>query len=163
MEADMTVSMIHRLKDDECEINDIMVDQNRLSAVLLQKNEGYGYLSKVIILTNTVTVNHRSCCESKIAHMRTKMKTFVASGKNMITAKDMKVTIDEGSSVVGCQIPPFHRIWNLDIDGLELKPSHVSKAIEFHITPEHRDKVEKRHEVSYSQELKRRKEYMVVT
>ncbi|XP_063431647.1 uncharacterized protein LOC134714339 [Mytilus trossulus] len=91
--------------------------------------------------------------------MRTKMKTVVASGKNMITDKDMKVTIDEGSSVVGCQdqelfryilyihqvviedkitqIPPFHRIWNLDIDGLELKPSHITIEDEdiFNIRP----------------------------
>ncbi|XP_063433497.1 uncharacterized protein LOC134715319 [Mytilus trossulus] len=91
--------------------------------------------------------------------MRTKMKTVVASGKNMITDKDMKVTIDEGSSVVGCQdqelfryilyilqvviedkithIPPFHRIWNLDIDGLELKPSHITIEDEdiFYIRP----------------------------
>ncbi|CAG2221254.1 unnamed protein product [Mytilus edulis] len=40
------------------------------------------------------------------------------------------------------QIPPFHRIWNMNIEGLELKPSQVSKRIEFHIIPEHRDTVE---------------------
>ncbi|CAC5395936.1 unnamed protein product [Mytilus coruscus] len=62
---------------------------------------------RVLILKNTVTVNHRlekSYCDSKIAHMRTKMKTFVASGKDVITAKDMKVAIDDGSGVVGCQV-----------------------------------------------------------
>lgn len=32
------------------------------------------------------------------------MKTFVASGKDIITAKDMKVAIDDGSGVVGCQV-----------------------------------------------------------
>ncbi|CAG2190959.1 unnamed protein product [Mytilus edulis] len=46
----------------------------------------------------------KSYCDSKIAHMRTKMKTFVASGKDIITAKDMKVAIDDGSGVVGCQV-----------------------------------------------------------
>ena len=35
---------------------DIMVDQNRLSAVLLQKNEGYGYLSKVTMKIFTSTI-----------------------------------------------------------------------------------------------------------
>ncbi|VDI30560.1 Hypothetical predicted protein [Mytilus galloprovincialis] len=114
MEADMTVSMVHRLKDDECEINGNNIRE-------------YSYSEHQ---------TGKSCCESKIAHMRTKMKTFVASGKDMITAKDMKVTIDDGSSVVDCQ---------------------VSKRIEFHITPGHRDKAGKRHEVSYGQELKRTK------
>ena len=33
----------------------------------------------------------------------------------------------------------------------------VSKRIKFHVTPEHRDKVEKTHEVTYGQELKRTK------
>ncbi|XP_052086597.1 uncharacterized protein LOC127723920 [Mytilus californianus] len=46
----------------------------------------------------------KSYCDSKIAHMRTKMKTFVASGKDVITAKYMKVAIDDGSGVVGCQV-----------------------------------------------------------
>ncbi|VDI30559.1 Hypothetical predicted protein [Mytilus galloprovincialis] len=81
MEADMTVSMVHRLKDDECEINGNNIRE-------------YSYSEHQ---------TGKSCCESKIAHMRTKMKTFVASGKDMITAKDMKVTIDDGSSVVDCQ------------------------------------------------------------
>ncbi|CAC5357185.1 unnamed protein product [Mytilus coruscus] len=46
----------------------------------------------------------KSYCDSKIAHMRTKMKTFVASRKDIITAKDIKVAIDDGSGVVGCQV-----------------------------------------------------------
>ncbi|XP_062590554.1 uncharacterized protein LOC134252133 [Saccostrea cucullata] len=46
----------------------------------------------------------KSFCDSKIAHMRTKMKTWVASGNNIVTASDMKTALDSGKGVAGCQI-----------------------------------------------------------
>ena len=38
----------------------------------------------------------KSYCDAKIAHMRTKMKTFVASGNDILSAGDMKSGIDHG-------------------------------------------------------------------
>ncbi|XP_052062189.1 uncharacterized protein LOC127702135 isoform X1 [Mytilus californianus] len=46
----------------------------------------------------------KSYCDSKIAHMRTKMKSWVASGKNIVTAADMKTALDSGTGVAGCQV-----------------------------------------------------------
>ena len=36
----------------------------------------------------------KSYCDAKIAHMRTKMKTYVASGKDILSAEDMEAGID---------------------------------------------------------------------
>ena len=38
----------------------------------------------------------KSYCDAKIAHMRTKLKTYVASGKDVLSAEDMKAGIDHG-------------------------------------------------------------------
>ena len=43
----------------------------------------------------------KSFCDSKIAHMRCKMKMFVSSGGNIQSAEDMKTAIMNGSGVVG--------------------------------------------------------------
>ncbi|XP_071138474.1 uncharacterized protein [Mytilus edulis] len=46
----------------------------------------------------------KSYCDSKIAHMRTKMRSFVATGNNILNADDMKTAIDYGKGVAGCQV-----------------------------------------------------------
>ncbi|CAC5424676.1 unnamed protein product [Mytilus coruscus] len=38
----------------------------------------------------------KSYCDSKIAHMRTKMKTYVAIGNDIVSASDMKTALDFG-------------------------------------------------------------------
>ncbi|XP_069107183.1 uncharacterized protein [Argopecten irradians] len=45
----------------------------------------------------------KSYCDSKIAHMRGKIRVYAASGHNVISAMDMKEALDSGSGVVGCQ------------------------------------------------------------
>ncbi|CAG2244350.1 unnamed protein product [Mytilus edulis] len=45
----------------------------------------------------------KSVCDSKIAHMRCKMKMHVSSGGNITTAEDMQAAIMSGSGVSGCQ------------------------------------------------------------
>ncbi|XP_062571575.1 uncharacterized protein LOC134233610 [Saccostrea cucullata] len=44
----------------------------------------------------------KSYCDSKISHMRSKIRMFVSSGKNVITPFDLKNAIMDGSGVVGC-------------------------------------------------------------
>jgi len=39
----------------------------------------------------------KSYCDSKIAHMRTKMKSWVSSRNNILSAGDMKTAIDSSS------------------------------------------------------------------
>ncbi|CAG2218847.1 unnamed protein product [Mytilus edulis] len=46
----------------------------------------------------------KSYCDSKIAHMRTKMKTYVANGNNILSASDMKTALIFGIGVAGCQV-----------------------------------------------------------
>ncbi|XP_052097174.1 uncharacterized protein LOC127732145 [Mytilus californianus] len=46
----------------------------------------------------------KSYCDAKIAHLRRKIKMFVANGHNVTTATDMKFAIDEGAGVAGCQV-----------------------------------------------------------
>uniref|UniRef100_A0A8W8MNA2 Uncharacterized protein n=1 Tax=Magallana gigas TaxID=29159 RepID=A0A8W8MNA2_MAGGI len=46
----------------------------------------------------------KSYCDSTIAHMRMKMKSYAASGHNILTAADMKHALDAGSGVKGCQV-----------------------------------------------------------
>ncbi|XP_062593805.1 uncharacterized protein LOC134255297, partial [Saccostrea cucullata] len=46
----------------------------------------------------------KSYCDSKIAHMRMKMKSYAASGHDILTASDMKHALDAGSGVRGCQV-----------------------------------------------------------
>ena len=46
----------------------------------------------------------KSICDSKIAHMRTKMKTYVASGHDILTAEDMKTAIDHGKGMLNINV-----------------------------------------------------------
>lgn len=46
----------------------------------------------------------KSYCDAKIAHMRAKLRKFVANGGNIVSAADMKKSLDEGEGVPGCQI-----------------------------------------------------------
>ncbi|XP_061189168.1 uncharacterized protein LOC133197244 [Saccostrea echinata] len=46
----------------------------------------------------------KSYCDSKIAHMRTKMRSYVANGNDILSAADMKTAIDHGAGVAGCQV-----------------------------------------------------------
>lgn len=41
----------------------------------------------------------KSYCDLKIAHMRMKMKSYAASGHNILTAADMKHALDAGSCI----------------------------------------------------------------
>lgn len=41
----------------------------------------------------------KSYCDSKIAHMRMKMKSYAAGGHNILTAADMKHALDAGSGI----------------------------------------------------------------
>lgn len=45
----------------------------------------------------------KSYCDAKFAHMRSKMRSFVSSGNNIKSPHDMKVAIDSGLGVAGCQ------------------------------------------------------------
>jgi hypothetical protein len=45
----------------------------------------------------------KSYCDAKIAHLRQKMSTHVSDGNDIVTANDMKLAIDCGSGVAGCQ------------------------------------------------------------
>lgn len=46
----------------------------------------------------------KSYCDAKFAHMRGKMRSFVASGNNIISPQNMKEAIDSGKGVTGCQV-----------------------------------------------------------
>lgn len=50
----------------------------------------------------------KSYCDCKIAHMRNKMRTYVASGHNIMTPGDMKQALDANSGVTGCQVAVVH-------------------------------------------------------
>lgn len=45
----------------------------------------------------------KSFCDAKIAHMRSKMKMYVSTGNNILSAEDMRTAIMKGSGVTGCQ------------------------------------------------------------
>ncbi|VDI74407.1 Hypothetical predicted protein, partial [Mytilus galloprovincialis] len=45
----------------------------------------------------------KSICDAKIAHMRSKMRMYVSSGKNITTPFDMQDAIMGGTGVAGCQ------------------------------------------------------------
>ena len=42
----------------------------------------------------------KSYCDSKIEHMRTKMRSYVANGSNILSAADMKAVIDHGAGTM---------------------------------------------------------------
>ncbi|XP_063419323.1 uncharacterized protein LOC134702179 [Mytilus trossulus] len=46
----------------------------------------------------------KSYCDSKIAHMRRKMRMYVASGGNIQNPVDMRDAIQSGKGVVGCRV-----------------------------------------------------------
>lgn len=46
----------------------------------------------------------KSYCDSKIAHMRLKMRLYVAEKHNIIKASDMKAALDSKGGVAGCQV-----------------------------------------------------------
>ncbi|VDI38611.1 Hypothetical predicted protein [Mytilus galloprovincialis] len=46
----------------------------------------------------------KSYCDAKIAHLRQKIRMYVANGNNVTTAEEMKQAIDEGLGVAGCQV-----------------------------------------------------------
>ncbi|XP_023929968.1 uncharacterized protein LOC106175518, partial [Lingula anatina] len=75
----------------------------------------------------------KSVCDYKIAHMRTKMKSYVGAGNDILTAIDMKRAIDHGKDVVGCQAA----VGDIDTskqNHFRHKVKHVSmiSEIEFH-------------------------------
>jgi hypothetical protein len=63
--------------------------------------------------------NGKSYCDAKIAHMRGQMRKKVSSGMNILTASDMKIAIDAGNGVAGCQC------------------AHVEIPAPPHVTPQH--------------------------
>ncbi|VDI54148.1 Hypothetical predicted protein [Mytilus galloprovincialis] len=66
----------------------------------------------------------KSYCDSKIAHMRCKMRTYVASGGNIQTANDMRAAICSGKAVTGCQLA----VAKIDTSKHEIK-SHKWKGV----------------------------------
>ena len=46
----------------------------------------------------------KSYCDCTIAHMRSKMRTFVSSGHNISTPVELKTALDANSGVAGCQV-----------------------------------------------------------
>lgn len=66
----------------------------------------------------------KSYCDSKIAHMRCKMRTFVAGGGNIQTANDMQGAIVSGKGVTGCHVS----VARIDTSTQQIK-SHKWKGV----------------------------------
>nr|XP_022310036.1 uncharacterized protein LOC111115550 isoform X2 [Crassostrea virginica] len=84
-------------------------------------------------LSERTAQSGKSYCDAKIAHMRTKMKTYVATGHDILTAIDMKTAIDDGKGVVGCQVC----VGKIDvskqvISGHKMKNITLYNEVDFH-------------------------------
>ncbi|XP_046570041.1 uncharacterized protein LOC124278361 [Haliotis rubra] len=66
----------------------------------------------------------KSYCDSKNAHMKRKMRTWVTEGNDIVTATDMKSAIDATTGVTGCQVA----VVTMDTDKQIVK-SHRLKQI----------------------------------